>query len=63
MRSSAGRSIRADLPVAVASENVDETLRTQARDAGVQKLNFKTSEIEEFCDVVSRLIETASPSR
>ena len=47
----------------MASGIVDETLRTQARDAGVQKLIFKTSEIEEFCDVVSRLIETASPSR
>lgn len=49
--------------MAVASENVDETLRTQARDAVVKKMIFKTREIEEFCDVVSRLIETASPSR
>ena len=47
----------------MASGIVDETLRTQARDGVVKKLIFKTREIEEFCDVVSRLIETASPSR
>ena len=49
------RSIRADLPVAIASGFIDETLRAEAGEAGVRELIFKAEAVESFCAVVQRL--------
>lgn len=54
------RAVRADLPVAVASGFVDENLQAKARKAGVREVIFKANAVEEFCDIVQRLIENAS---
>ncbi len=53
------RLIRDDLPVAVASGFIDEDLRSQAAGAGVREMIFKANAVEDFCDVVQRLIEGA----
>ena len=52
------RGIRTDLPVAVASGFIDETLRAQAEGAGVREIIFKASAVGEFCEVVSRLAQS-----
>ncbi|MBC7625391.1 MAG: response regulator [Aeromicrobium sp.] len=52
------RAIRADLPVAVASGFIDETLRAQAEGAGVQELIFKANAVEDLCDAFVRLAQT-----
>jgi PAS domain S-box-containing protein len=49
-------SIRADLPVAVASGFIDESLRSNAAKAGVRELIFKAHVVEDFCDAVKRLL-------
>ena len=49
------RTIRAELPVAVASGFIDEELRAQAGAAGVRELIFKASGAEEFCEAFVRL--------
>ena len=54
------RLIRADLPVAIASGFIDETLRTEACGAGVLELLFKADAVEEFCAVVQRLAQAVS---
>ena len=54
------RTIRRDLPVAVASGFIDETLRAHAASAGVRELIFKASAVEEFCGLVEGLL-TAAP--
>ena len=46
------RSIRADLPVAIASGFLDETLRQTAAAAGVRALIFKATAIHEFVAAV-----------
>ena len=56
----AARAIRADLPVAVASGFVDETLSSQATEAGVVELIFKADAVEDFCAVVARLVQTVT---
>jgi len=50
------RSIRADLPVAVASGFVDEKLQALSVDAGVVEVIFKAHVVEDFCDAVQRLV-------
>ena len=52
------KTIRADLPVAIASGFIDGTLRAQADDAGVRELIFKASAVEELCDTFMRLAQT-----
>ena len=52
------RTIRADLPVAVASGFIDEALHAQAGGAGVRELIFKASAVEEFCEAFVRLAQT-----
>jgi CheY-like chemotaxis protein len=52
------RAIRAELPVAVTSGFIDETLRAQAQDAGVRELIFKANDVEAFCAAVQRLAQT-----
>ena len=49
------RTIRPDLPVAVASGFIDEELRTQAGAAGVRELIFKANQAEDFCEAFVRL--------
>lgn len=51
------RTIRADLPVAVASGFVDVALRDNADQAGVWEVIFKADDLETFCEAVQRLIE------
>ncbi|MBI5910494.1 MAG: hypothetical protein HY848_11130, partial [Betaproteobacteria bacterium] len=53
------RTIRADLPVAVASGFIDEELRAQAGGAGVRELIFKASTVEDLCETFARLAWTA----
>jgi len=47
--------LRADLPVAIASGYVDETLRTDAVKAGVKELIFKATSVEAVCDAFARV--------
>ena len=54
------RTIRADLPVAVASGFIDEELRAQAGGVGVRELIFKADAVEDFCVVVQRLAQTVA---
>ena len=49
------RTIREDLPVAVASGFIDEALRAQAEGSGVRELIFKASAVNDFCDALVRL--------
>ena len=49
------RTIRADLPVVVASGFIDETLRSQSEEAGVRELVMKASVVENLCDAFVRL--------
>jgi two-component system, cell cycle sensor histidine kinase and response regulator CckA len=49
------RAIRADLPVAITSGFIDESLRTQADAAGVCELIFKANAVEELCEAFERL--------
>lgn len=51
------RTIRADLPVAVASGFVDEALRENADKAGVRVVIFKADDLETFCAAVQRSVE------
>jgi two-component system cell cycle sensor histidine kinase/response regulator CckA len=50
------RAIRPDLPVALASGYITEELKSQAPAAGVRELIFKEDVVEEFCEVVQRLV-------
>lgn len=60
------RTIRVDLPVAVASGFIDATLRDNAELAGVREVLFKADDLDIFCTAVHRLVEgsgIASPSK
>ena len=48
-------AIRPELPVAVTSGFIDETLQAQAAVAGVRELIFKADSVKAFCDAVQRL--------
>lgn len=52
----AAREIRSDLPVAVASGFITDELKALAAGVGVRQLVFKANAVEEFCDVVQRLV-------
>ena len=52
------RTIRADLPVVVASGFIDETLRAQASGAGVWEFIFKANSVEDLCEAIRRLAQT-----
>ena len=56
------RSIRADLPVAIASGFLDETLRQAASAAGVRDLIFKAIDLDEFCAAVQAVAGDAGAS-
>jgi len=49
-------AINPELKVAIASGFIDEALTQAARHAGVSKLIFKESAIEDFCAVIQELI-------
>jgi CheY-like chemotaxis protein len=49
--------IRADLPVAIASGFIDETLQTQAKAVGVHELIFKANAVEDLCEAFARLAQ------
>lgn len=48
--------IQPQLTVALASGYIADDLQAQAREAGVREVVFKTDAVEEFCDVVARLL-------
>lgn len=52
------RSIRADLPVVIASGFIDDALRSQAAAAGVRDLLFKPTAVEDFCSAIEALLGT-----
>jgi len=56
------RSIRADLPVVIASGFLDETLRAEAAKVGVRDIIFKAIEIDEFCTAVQAVAASAKAS-
>ena len=49
--------VELNLPIAIASGFIDETLRAEAEGAGVQELIFKANAVEEFCDAFVRLTQ------
>ncbi len=53
------RTIRPDMPVTIASGFIDETLREQAKGAGVRELIFKVNALEDLCDAFVRLADAA----
>jgi two-component system, cell cycle sensor histidine kinase and response regulator CckA len=55
----AAKSIRPDLPVALASGYVTPELEAQALAAGSNALIYKPNDINELCDTVERLIKAA----
>ena len=57
------RAIRADLPVAVVSGFIDETLLSQAKDAGVKELIVKAINVGELCSAIQRLATPAPVTR
>ncbi|MCY7388238.1 MAG: PAS domain S-box protein, partial [Burkholderiales bacterium] len=54
------RAIRPDLPLAIASGFIDETLRAQADGAGVRELIFKANAVEDLCGAFARLADATS---
>jgi signal transduction histidine kinase/CheY-like chemotaxis protein len=58
----AARAIRPDLPVAIASGFIDETLRAQAAGAGVRELIFKPAAVDDLCAVVEAVLRKAGAS-
>jgi CheY-like chemotaxis protein len=58
------RTLRADLPVAIASGFIDETLERQASGAGVRELIFKANAVEELCETFARMAQSiAAPAK
>jgi len=55
--------LRADLPVAIASGYIDETLRTEAVAAGAHELIFKASSVEALCDAFERAAAHSQKTR
>ena len=53
-------AIHPALKTAIASGFVDEALTEAAREAGVNRLIFKESAVEDFCAVIRALIEETS---
>ena len=53
------RALNPNLPVAVTSGFIDETLRVQAETAGVRNVIFKADDVEVFCESVHRVAQAA----
>ena len=58
----ARQALEADptLPVAVASGYITDELQAQAKAAGVREVVFKTDAVDQFCEIVARLIKPAA---
>ena len=54
------RDIRADLPVAIVSGFIDETLLSHAKEAGVRELIVKTVDVADFCGSLQRLADNVA---
>ncbi len=50
------RAIRADLPVVLISGFVDEELQESAKEAGVREVIFKAEAMNNFCEVILKLL-------
>jgi DNA-binding NtrC family response regulator len=48
--------IRPDLPIAIASGYITDAMREEAAGLGIRDLIFKPNAVEEFCEVVGRLL-------
>jgi CheY-like chemotaxis protein len=57
---SALRSIRADLPVVLASGFITEELRQKAPAAGVRELIYKPNTVDDLCEAVARCANAQS---
>ena len=57
------RSIRPNLPLAVASGFIDGTLLAEAQAAGVREVISKANAVEDLCDAFLRLAQSVSQSR
>jgi len=53
-------AIEPQLPVAVASGYITDELQAEARSAGVREVVFKTDAVEQFCEIVARLVRPAA---
>ena len=53
------KEIRPDLPVVLASGYITEELRAKAPDAGIRELIYKPNTVEDLCEAVARLVQTA----
>ena len=54
------REIRPDLPVAITSGFIDETLSEQAADVGISDLIFKADSVDAFCKAIAALLPARS---
>lgn len=54
------RDIRAELPVAIVSGFIDETLLSHAKEAGVRELIVKTVDVAQFCGSIQRLADNVA---
>ncbi|ODT32061.1 MAG: hypothetical protein ABS53_08925 [Hydrogenophaga sp. SCN 70-13] len=52
-------SIEPRLTVAVASGYITDELQAEARAAGVREVVFKTDAVEQFCEIVARLVKSS----
>jgi two-component system, cell cycle sensor histidine kinase and response regulator CckA len=50
-------AIDPNLPVAVASGYITDELQAEAMAAGVREVVFKTDAVEDFCNLVAKLVE------
>ena len=57
------RALKPQLPIAIASGFITDELRAQARELGVHDLVFKPNVVQEYCDVVDRLLGIDSTPR
>ena len=48
--------IRPDLPLALVSGYITDELRLRAAEIGVHELIFKANAVDDFCDVIARLL-------
>ncbi len=53
-------AIRANLGFAIASGFIDEKLRAEAEAAGVLELIFKANAVEDLCEAIMRVLQTAA---
>ncbi len=57
------KTIRADLPVVLASGYITEELRAQAPSAGIRELIHKPNTVDELCEAVARFANLQSGNK